>query len=139
MTLQDLRQVFSTAVSIDEMSLLLVQSPFCKSVVMEYYDGATAGFACAAGSVWVYFKKAWWDDGQDLRVFWGYVLNDLSHKARDTLERCSGEDWSKALPSVEAVLLKALAEEAVHKRDSRMTIVCRNISRGLVIFSDTPD
>lgn len=139
MTQRELQQIFRTALSVDEMFLLLVQSPFCKFVVTEFYDGATEGFACTGASAWIYFKKIWWDDGQDLRLFWGYVLKSLSDSALDDLERCSSENWSKAQNLEDAVRLKELAVEAVKQRDSRMTIVCRNISRGLVIFSDLPD
>jgi len=138
MTHQELQEIFPKALSIDEMQLFLVQSPFCKYVVTEFYDGAIEGFACLTASVWIYFRKTWWDDGQDLRVFWGYVLKDLSDESRNALDRCSSEDWSKALPSEEAALLKDLAVEAVEQRDSRIAIVCRDISRGLVIFPDLP-
>lgn len=139
MTQQELRQVFSTAVSVDEMSLLLARSPFCRYVVTDFYDGATEGFACVSRSAWVYFKKTWWDDGQDLRVFWAYVLKNLSDESRAALERCSSEDSSRVLSSEEATRLKELAAEAVQERESRMTMVCRDISRELVIFSDVPD
>lgn len=138
MTHQELQEMFPTALSIDEMPLFLERSPFCKYVVTDFYDGAIEGFACLTESVWIYFKKTWWDDGQDLRVFWGYVLKDLSDESREALDRCSSEDWSKVLPSGEAALIKELAVEAVEQRDSRMAIVCRDISRGLVIFPDLP-
>jgi hypothetical protein len=60
------------------------QSPFSATLVLDFYDGVTEGFSRIAGTdSIIYFKRIWWDECQNNRLFDGLVFRGDELKKLD--------------------------------------------------------
>jgi hypothetical protein len=122
-------------------------SPFSNFIVIEFYDGAVEGFASVIGArAIVYFKKAWWDDRQDNRLFRCIVLSEaeLRQNSPNLLvffnRRSKITDWSKPLTDDELGEAAALAEFASQSTSAlRLYIFCQDVTGPVFILPAADD
>lgn len=122
-------------------------SPFSDFIVTEFYDGAIEGFARVIGArAIVYFKKVWWDDQQDNRLFKGIVLSEteLQLKSPNLLDffnrRSKVIDWSKPFSDGEQEQAAAFAMLATQSADAvRLYVLCRDVAGPAFILPAADD
>ena len=121
--------------------LACLKPPFSEFVVLGYYDGATEGFARVAPDSLIYFRKIWWDEWQDNRLFDGLIfpVPELKAEAPELLsffDRWSkNRDWSKPLPSSDRDHAECLKQFALRPGCSvKLYIFCKSITDEVFIL-----
>lgn len=113
-------------------------------LVLDFYDGATEGFArIGETDNIVYFKKIWWDEHQDNRLFDGLVfpaaeLKKLDEKLFELIAGALATKDSMGRPTDVRAPLPADLFEVVQKLSVlRVNIFCVQITRDLFILPAT--
>ena len=122
-------------------------SPFSDFIVTEFYDGAVEGFArVIGGRAIAHFKKVWWDQWQDSRLFHLVLLDEKALRAEapellDFFDRRSKiTNWSQSLSTEENEEAAALADVISRSKSAvRLHIFCRDISGAGFILPASDD
>lgn len=73
---ESLDKVFPDALAVGG-GVVCTSSPILTAWIWDFYDGPTEGIArLRQGDRLVYFKKIWWDESQDSRLFFALVFRE---------------------------------------------------------------
>jgi hypothetical protein len=121
-------------------------SPFRRLVVTEFYDGAVEGFAgVAASDSIVYFRRVWWDERQDNRLFESYLfpvtaLQAEAPELRNFYDRAAILDPSEPFSEADGQLSERLKQLATRRYFSeRFYIFCLDIQKEVFILPALED
>ena len=132
-----LEKAFSTAVRLGD-GFVCSESPLDEILVLDYYDGLVEGLATTTRPGFIiYFKKVWWDEKQDNRVFDAHIVleSDLPTSQSEALASFRNElDRTPSKPAAETgkydELIRCIAREA----SARVTILCRQITGPIFVL-----
>jgi hypothetical protein len=138
---QILKVVFPRADAVGD-GVVCSSTPFSGIFAIDYYDGATEGFAQFDRTAnMMYFKKVWWDKDQNNRLFSGYIVSNSNLKkySLDLFtyleQQIQAGNWSEPLVGEELSLIKGL-RNYFKQADASICvdIFCRNITGELFIL-----
>ena len=119
-------------------------SPFSATLILDFYDGATEGFArIGATNNVIYFRKVWWDEYQNNRLFDGFVfradeLKRLDEELFEFIDRGLATTDSAGPVAKGRELPPANLFEAVQKLSVlRVNLFCVQVVRELFILPVT--
>jgi hypothetical protein len=139
-----LKRMFPNGVEYGD-GIVCAPSPFSATLVLDFYDGAIEGFSKIAGTNCIlYFKKTWWDEHQNNRLFDGLILPENELKGFD---RKLFEFVERGIATARSVRRGADAEEPLPSNlfdvlgglpsTFRVNIFCVQITRELFILPMT--
>lgn len=125
-----------------EKGVVCASTPFSGVFAIDYYDGAIEGFSKLIGIEDIlYFKKIWWDDFQNNRLFQGFIRSGHELKEHDQnlfeffeMQIISGK-WAEPYSESEKLLVDQLIRFiVVPDKSACINIFCRDIRGELFIL-----